>query len=104
VAFEEIPVRRHANGKREFFGMSTFLETAQRELGFDLDPRLTSVDMQNRFYKASVRQYGRLMHLLKNASELAVLEDKDGQIFDHLGTAFEKLYKVLSFGILRFRT
>ncbi|CAN7346751.1 TniB family NTP-binding protein [Phyllobacterium sp. LjRoot231] len=93
VDFREIPARRDEEGRPKFVGMPEFLSTAQKEMGLETDPRLETIDMQKRFYKASAKHFGRVMCLLKTAAEEAALAGKGHAPYEHLANAFERLYQ-----------
>jgi hypothetical protein len=93
IEFKDIPARRDDEGKAKFVGMTEFLRSAQREMGVETDPRLETIDMQKRIYKASARQFGRVMCLLKTAAEEATLAENGDLPYQHLAKAFEMLYQ-----------
>ena len=91
--FEEIPrTKPDRAGTSQYKGLVEFIENAQTALGFPHDERLTTPDMLDRFYKASGKQFGRLMHMLKEAAREIVLTG-DGSLYDLLPWAFEQTYR-----------
>jgi hypothetical protein len=93
LQFSEIPCSRGEGGRMVFKSMPQFIDTLQKEMGFQPDPRLVSYDMQKRHYKAANRFYGRVACVLKKAATLSVLDGDVRPPHDYLAEAFAELYK-----------
>lgn len=91
--FTEIPCSRGNDGHMVFKGMPQFIDTLQKEMGFEPDPRIVEYDMQKRHYKAANRYYGRVACILKRAATLSVLDGDVRRPHDYLAEGFAELYK-----------